>query len=671
LPRERLEGASAQQVSVGLIHDRQLPSFNHEGRIRERLIPLQEKTIAVDDGFRFAPESSSVTYIGQALVWYDVILAEGTEGDILVAATSDGIYTSIDFGLTWTKKFEPITPALKLFYSSTNNFYFALTNRGVFGSGGGSDGGFDIWSEIRGMENCKIARDIAEDGEGNVFCTSDLGVYKLQKDVGRGSYFWEQTPIFGPRSTEAFAIFYDSLRSRVIISNELGIFETPNDGVRWDFSNEMPEQRIFYAFAGNSDCIFAITKYMVWRRGPSDTEFVRIAILDDVSMVRKMSIWKNRIYITTDLGLLVSKSDADIVADETVDFISGFGQINRGGYIAPVSSLNIISNKLFVGTEERLYIAETAGRISLQSQINKGVVPTVYIDDEEIAIGYRFTTNSERLRKFICFDEKIPIGAAVTFANQYKKFKAANGGWTDADFTSRVFAYINGRKINDGSLVEKPLVPMAALRWPVYNDRNAHQAGADAAFVKVKTALTALLASEQQGDNTVFTGFDKDNVKISLYRIEKFLSQLYSSARIVEELDENGNAVYRDANGSIVDRNATGAEKSYIPFSLPPFNVLLISCDIDPSSVGATSFGVYNSLYSGVGGVGSFGSELDANGSVPGGNTPTGFDSGSSGSGSNSSGSGSSSSGSSSSGSGSSNSSGGNTRGLFQPGSGE
>lgn len=628
LPRERIEGASAQQVSVGLVYERQLPSLNHEGRIRERLIPVQENTIPVDDGFRFAPEDADVEHIGQALVWYDVILAEGNDGDVLVAATSDGIYTSTDFGLTWEKKFEPITPVLKLYYSPTNDFYFALTNRGVFGSGGGSAGGFSVWSEIRGMENTKIARDIVEDGDGTVFCTSDLGVYKLKRDVGRGSYFWEQTPIFGPRSTEAFAILYDELRDRVIISNELGIFETPNDGVRWDFSDEMPEQRAIYAMFRSGDYIFAATQYMVWRRGPDDSLFQRIAVLDGVDMVRKIAVWKNRIYITTDLGIMVSKADADILEDSTVDFISAFGQINRGGYVAPVTSLNLIDGKLFVGTEERLYIAETPGRISLQSQIENGVMPTVYVDEVEYKIGYRFTTNTERLRKFICFDEKIPVGAKVTFANQYKKYKATNGGWADADYSAKVVVYKDGRKINDGTVIEKPIIPMGTLRFPVYNDRNAHQAGADAQMTRVTEALRSLLASETQGETTVFTGFNKENVRVALYRIEKFLSQLYASARVVEELDEDGNPVYRDASGNIVDRNAPGAEKSYVPFSVPPFNVLLISCGIDPSSVGITSFGKYNDLYDGDGGVGSFGDELDDNGNVPGGATPSGFGSG-------------------------------------------
>lgn len=623
LPQERLEGASAQQISVGLIQDHQIPPINHEGRIRERLVPEQESMIPIDDGFRFAPEDDGVENIGLALVWYDVILAEGTDGDILVAATSDGVYISEDFGLTWEKKFEPITPALKLFYSSSNDFYLALTNRGVFGSSGGSAGGFSVWNEIRGMENTKIARDIVQDGDGVVFCTSDLGVYKLQRDTGRGAFLWEQTPIFGPRSTESFAILHDSYRDRIISSNELGIFQTINQGTRWEFSEEMTEQRIFYAFCQSGEYIFALSQYSVWRRGPSDEEFVRISSMDN-AVARKMLVWKDRLYVTTDVGLLVSKSSDNIWLDE-VEFIAGFGQINRNGYVPLATSLSIIDDKLFVGTEDRLYIAESVGSISLQSEIKNGVIPTVYIDGVEYGIGYRFTTSSERLRKFVCFDEKIAVGSKVTFANQYKKFKTTNGGWADTDFSSRVSVYKNGRKINDGTVVEKPIVTMNSLRWPAYNDRNAHQYGADAAFVKVRTAMQILLASEQQNNATVFTGFDKTNVRVSLYAIEKFLSQLYLDARVVEELDENGIVVYRDTAGSIVDRNADGAEKSYIPFVLPEFKVLLISCGIDPDSVGVSSFGRYRNLNTGAGGVGTFGDELDDNGTVPGGSTPDGF----------------------------------------------
>lgn len=653
LPKERLEGASAQQVSVGLVQSRQIQSINHEGRVRERLVPLQENTIAIDDGFRFAPEDDSVETIGQALVWYDVIFATDSEEDILVGGTSDGIYVSTDFGLTWEKKFETPSPVLKIFYSATNKFYFALTNRGVYGSGGGSAGGFSVWIELPGMENTKIARSITEDGSGYVYCTSDLGVYKLQKDVGRGSFLWQQTPIFGPRSTEAYAILYDTNRDRIIVSNELGIFETLNEGNGWSFSGEMTDQRIAYALCSDGAYLYALTQYMVWRRGPEDTSFQRTSILSDVQMSRNMVIWKNRIYITTDLGLMVSKNGHDIQSDSEIEFVPVFGQIGVNGHVSPPTSLNVIEGKLFVGTEEKLYIAETTGRISLQSSIVKGSIPTVYVNGEELKIGYRFSTNSDRLRKFVYFDEKIPVGSVVTFANQYKKFKVPNGGWVDTDYSSRITMYKDGRKINDGTVIEKPIVSMNALRWPTYNDRNAHKAGADTAFGKVSIALRMLLASEQKDNVTVFTGFDKNNVRISIYSIERFMSQIYVGARIVEELDANGDQVYRDSNGTIVESNASGAEKSFIPFSLPSFTVLLISCDINPEFNGITSFGKYNSLYSGNGGVGSLGSELDDNGSVPGGSTPEGFGSSSTVSSSGSSSGNSSSSGSNSGGSGS------------------
>ena len=615
LPQQRLEGMSAQQAQVGLLEERQLPDINHEGRIKETLLPQTVGTISLDGGYRYAPDTKNIS-IGDAVVFYDILFSETSEGGVLVASTSDGVYTSPDFGLTWTKRFEPITPILRLFYSSNFDHYFGLTNRGILGSGGGSAGGFSVWTEIPGMENCKVARDIIEDMSGNVFCSADLGVFRLLKDPGRGSFVWQQTPIFGPRSTESYAMLFDSYRNRLIASNELGIFESNNDGDRWNFSNEMPETRPFFSLLLSGSSIFGLTNRSLWRRNADDALFVKIADLGTTT-ARKVLVWKGRLYIATEKGLLVSSPRSLISSDDAIDFETAFSQMTEGSYALPPASLNVIDGKLFVGTEERVYIAESHGRLSLQSDIPATIVPTIYVNGIAQSIGYRFSTSTDSLKQFICFDQKLPNNAVVTFANQYSAFVCEHGGWADCDFGAKVFVYVDGERLNDGSIAEKPAVALAGVKWPTYHDRNAHKAGADISLSKAKQALTDLLALSAQ-DPKVLIAFDKPHVNAFLYSTERFLSQLYPETRVVPKLDSDGLPIFVDANGNVVPSTTDGAIASYIPFVLPQFQVVLLSYDDGFKDKGVVEFGKYNELFTGANGLGSFGTEVDGNGSTGG-----------------------------------------------------
>lgn len=569
LPQDRLDGASASQVLNGLIEKRQLPSISHEGRIRERLIPVQSETVAVDDGYRFAPiEEDEI--IGDAITWYDIIL---TEQDVLLGSNSDGIYTSEDFGSTWNRQLSLITPVIKFYYSSSIDLYFALTNRGVFASRGGPDGGFSVWREIAGMENTKISRDISETPDGDILCTSDLGVFKLIRDSSRDFYFWEQTRILGPSSTESYGIVYDNLRNRIIVSNELGIFETTNSGFSWNFSTEMPDQRPIFQFKIYKDIIFCITKFIVWRRRPGEDEFSRIAILRDADVIKKISIWRDRIFITTDVGLLVSLPNSNIINDEEIGFEIAFPQMNSFSYIAPATSINVIDDKMFIGTEEKLYLSQNPGNLSLQWESISKVVPTIYVNGVEQSIGVRYTTSTIDLRKFICFDEKQKVNAIVTFANQYKKYKAEKGGWADADFSSGVQLFVNGSSVNDWSVVERPAQAISEIILPEYNDRNSHKAGADIARDRLVDIATKLISTEGD-ENPILSNFTSENVIIFLNNIDRFLSQIYPEARFVNKIDNN-------------------IEVS-VPFSIPAFRVLLLSSNNIYRSLGMSSFGTYS-----------------------------------------------------------------------------
>jgi len=603
IPEKRLKSLSSSQVSVGKLKNPQINLLNHDGRLREKIEPIQISTIKIDDGYRYAPFDSN-EIIGDAVVFYDIMQAAG-DLDILLASTSDGIYTSEDFGISWNRRFEPVTPVIKFFYSTKYDTYFAGTNRGILFGRGGSAGGFSIWTEITGTENAKIIRDIAEDQNGEIFCSSDLGVYKLRRDIGQGSFIFQQTPILGPRSTESYSILLDSNRGRLITSNELGIFESHNSGVLWSFSQEFPEQRPIHSFVEKNGFIYAITDYMLWRRGPSDSSFERIGVIESSIMARKISIWNNRIYISSDKGLFVTNSSNNIFSDTSVSFELAFSGFKINSTALPATSLNVIDNKLFVGSEDRLFLSNSPGKISLHSEFRSVVIPTIYINGEIQYIGYRFTTSLDRLRKYVCFDVKQKFGNVVTIANQYKKFKIKNGGWADANYLSSVSLFVDGIKMNSMSLSEKPAQEVSQIILPSYSDRNAHKSGADLAKTKFEISKSNLLEVERNdaGQISKLKGFSKDNVVSTLYGIERFLSQLYETARVIEITDEQGKV-------------------SEIPFKIPDFRVILLTPESNKNAIKISNFGSYKSWSSNQNNsqssvIGHFGSELTSDGNVP------------------------------------------------------
>lgn len=590
LPAERVFELSANQIQSGVFRKDQIPQLNHDGRLNETLKPITAPAIAIDDGYRFAMNIDLAKSDGtgapheypSSVTWYEVFQAFLNDGEeILLGSTSNGLYTSLDGGASWRKRVDFQTPPREFFYSAERNYYFALTNKGVFGSTGGTFRGFGKWFNIRGMENAKIARGITETPDGDVFCTSDLGVFKLVEDVGRDSYFWEQTPIFGPESTESFDIIYDHVRNRTIVSNELGIFQTTNAGVRWDFSDDMPDQRPIFQFAFHGDVLFALTQFRVWRLRPGQPFFEEVASFDDVKVSRKMIIWRDRLFITTDKGLLVSDRMSNIDNDTVIAFELAFAELNVNNYTMPATCMNLIEDSMYVGTDEKLFLAKNPGKLSLTWEGSARFVPTFYVNGEEQKIGIRYNTSKNLGESLVSFDEKQPVRAKVEVATQYQYFLAENGGWADSNFAAGVQVSVNGSPINDWSVCERPATALQEFELPGYNDRNSNKAGAD--YYRDLFELNKSILINESDDGAIsLKNFNVENVNIMLAFLDRFLSNLTPNILLPEG--------YRNENliGNIDGFNTEGDV-----FSFPAFVVLLLSSSDSYKRFGLTPFGTY------------------------------------------------------------------------------
>jgi hypothetical protein len=419
LPASRIESLDALQFNSGLLDKSQIITFHHDGRLDESLVPATSAMSSMDR-FTYSFVDSTVSFDTEAIAFYDAI--GGNEQQDILACTSRGLMYSEDFGSTWDSRLLTDTAPLKALYSSGFDRFFVATNNDVYVS----MGSLDSWAKTPGLENIKSIRDMIEHSSGDLFLTTDLGVYRLVYGGSDQSLIWQQLSLFGPRSTEAYAIIEDSDRSRILVSSELGILESSNLGVSWSLSSEFDESKKIFTFVESNGNIFALTKDSVWRKS-GDQDFAEVAELTG-SMARKMVVFNDRLYVTTDAGSFASPDSESIYTDSDIGFIRTFPEMNHGNSIVPAFSLNIVDGELLVGTDQKLFVCDTSGRMRLQYSSELGVPPTVYKNDVPLSVGVRYNIG---LQQTVSFDEQVAYNDSVSSVVSYMSFIATYGGWSD------------------------------------------------------------------------------------------------------------------------------------------------------------------------------------------------------------------------------------------------
>jgi len=521
LVAEKLENISATQVVSGQLADVQMPSIAHEGRLNEHLIPDQIATSS-EDNFIYTVTGSEET-LNDAIAFYDFV---NFRDDELLAATSNGLLWSDDFGVSWTIRLNTATAPLRVFSASQMGKHFVITNDEIFANDGTSS---VAWSKISGIENVKVIRDIVEDASGNLFISTDLGVFKLNRSRSSNFFVWEQTPLFGPRSTEAYALLYDAINKRLLVSNELGLLQSTNEGVTWDFTDEFNETKKIFQFVEHDDSIFALTKDEIWRKRAGN--FLKVGELD-VSFSRKMAVFNDRLYMTTTEGLFGSNRLADIVANDDIAMERVLPELNIKNQDTLVHGLSIISDDfLFIGTDKRVHMLDTNNDISLRFDQVVGTIPSVYVDKGLQKIGFRY--NNAEGRKNISFDEKLKFSSIVTVANQYKTFKAENSGWSVQKFDAPIELRANGLLTAKSGLIELDVNEFSNFIFPVATEINSHLPGAekyqDVAQADIDKLVSTLNEDTELAEDESLVGL-LTNVMVS---VERFSSQLFPEARII------------------------------------------------------------------------------------------------------------------------------------------
>ncbi len=527
LVEDKVKSFSATQVSNGLIRSSQMPAIYHKGRVNESLIPLKLPMQTFDNIAYSLSESyddEDRNKMGNAVTFYDIIPTG--ENIQLLAATSSGIWVSDDFGNSWSSR-ETFPNAVHRVYRSAAGDFYAITNYNIYKSNGTS---FRSWRRMTGLEYVKIIRDIDEDSSGNLFISTDLGVFRLNsEEVPYILDSWEKLSIFGARSNEAYAIIVDEDfvygseggTGRILASNELGLVESVDDGSSWSYVGDLESNVKIRKFIKSGNFTFALADNKLYRQEDNNEIFDEIASFD-VNLSRKIEIFNEKIYISTDDGAKVSVSP-NIYTDTDIEFVPVWSSMNIKNDISVTTSLNIIEEILFIGTDRRLFIFDENSEIWLQYEQVGTAIPTFYIDDVVQNLGFYY--NNEGGSHNIQFDEILAADSLVKVANKYDIYVAERGGWVENKYDAEFHVFQNGVEFGRSKeSISIDVNEFLNLTFPDYTDLNSHKEKADLYKADLDEYLKSVATiAESSGEEVV------ELMKNVYKNIELFFSQLYSS----------------------------------------------------------------------------------------------------------------------------------------------
>jgi hypothetical protein len=536
LQEEKVKSISATQFESGQLLPSQMPSINHEGRMNERLLPLSLPMQTLDNyvySLASLYQNAERNLMGTSVAFYDIIdIGENR----LLAATSNGIWLSNNYGSDWSQV-ETLSSAVHQLYFSNKGEYYAITNYGVYKNRGTS---FRTWDQMSGLEYVKTIRDITEDGSNNLYVSTDLGVFKLNNEfIPYIEDTWQKLPIFGARSSEAYALIYDDNyidmssiggTGRVLVSNELGLLQSLDEGRSWNYINDLEALVKIRMFIKDGNYIFALSDDAVYRENQNEDIFTKIGDHGGSSS-RQMAIFNSKIYVSTDDGIKVSVSDD--IYNNSAEFISSLSFINIKNNKVVATCIKAISGEMLIGTDRVLYVMDINDKIWVQFEERETVIPSFYVDGEMQKIGFYY--NNGGSEQNVSFDEYVAVESKIEVANKYDMYLAEYKGWADLKYNAKFEIYSNDFKFAESKDdIVLNVSPFVNVVLPEYTDDNAHKEGADKYKLTLENDLDILTSNDiPMGENLV------DLVSDTYLQFELFLSQIYEDSRVVEDSEGN------------------------------------------------------------------------------------------------------------------------------------
>jgi hypothetical protein len=481
LPASRAQGISAVQIERGQIEMDRLPDINHQGRIGERLVPAS-LTPATEDGYEFALPNANV--VGTATVFYGVIEKSDDPSNFL-AATSSGVLLSDKAGTEWNAIFTPEAPVTRVLATSSG-VYLAVTPRIVYQS----TPQLTSWVAIDGLIGVKTVRDVVEDDLGNIYASTNQGVFKYTPGQFTKSA-WTQTAPFDFGGTDAYALLFDG-GGMLFVSTDNGLYESTDQGDSWMQSIEFMEMAPVWSFAKHGTTTFMVSKDRLWRRAFMDPAFVEVSVFSE-TFARRVVLSSGRIFVTTNNGVLANDPRADINNATIIKMLPAFQALQRNGKMPAPTSLDAIGGNLYIGTEQYLFGASPTGKLRPLAEYPQATVPTISVNGFERQLGVYFAANGAS----VFFDQRRPQSDEVAVINNYSSFVAEFGGWADANYRAVVNVHINDNRY-ESSAVVPDYAAIGNMPLPTFDPRTANMPAAIAAMGNLVPYLNGFVSRSLQ-----------------------------------------------------------------------------------------------------------------------------------------------------------------------------
>ena len=376
--------------------------------------------------------------------------------DVIVAGTSQGILVSSDFGGSWITSRLTDTPVHKFYRASNNRYLWAISPTGVFLCTDPAH-----WFKTTGTTGIEYIRDIAEDPDGDMFISTDKGVYWLEIAIIDTYPTWRQTQPVNAFTSDCYALAhtqpswldeYDEYSEGALwVSTELGIYSSTDKGQSWSFTGLETESLPVYEFIDVGDgTIFVDTRKHILRKRSQDADFsvvYNFELLHDIYDIWKVAYFARKLYVATGSGLYVNDlisltgdSLSSLIFRRALPGLDTQGAL-RHSFGLDVVAVSETETKLFIGQEGRIMAADEMNRLSLRREWPNQEIPSFFLDSTEAVSGYVYNA----FNNVLVFRE--PVEALVTVKACYlprRVYEAANEGWSHLDSNAEVFVYFEG-----------------------------------------------------------------------------------------------------------------------------------------------------------------------------------------------------------------------------------
>ena len=493
LKNYKVKNVSSSILSSGVLQKNLLPDININGRVKEKLVPIQLRMIS-DNSYLWKIEQNEKTNteesIGSTVSFYDILFISG----VFIVATSGGIKRSTDNGVSWDTGYSSKI-VHKLYYSSLHNRYFALTDSSILFSKDGIS-----WKEVSGLEHVEAVRCICE--SGNILIGTNSGIYSISSISMPDNPVAERISLMSNITSDSYSMLYNSYDAKVYSGTSVGLFYSTDSGISWVHDDSFLFNRTIHGIYQDANYLFALTEDAVYRKDINFGDFEQIYYKEDGEF-RKIIKHDNRIVLSGKDGLYVSD---EYIYDSKLNMNINAAVLNRKSNT--VYGLSVFGD-LFVGVDGALIKTTNLDRYEVIYRQLSSVTPTFYIDGKQISSGVFYSIGNNSLHV-----DKGVQNSLLTVANQYKVYKVENEGWIEQNYKSIVKVNKNNSLIYSFTslpTLNSVINSLKAIRFSSINSTNSNY---DSASTDINSFNYYLNRLERYNNGTLTLSDDETEQKL-------------------------------------------------------------------------------------------------------------------------------------------------------------